>query len=136
MANQKTGMSLFQKILILASGGFFLVSTGSGLLGMFNNDQQTNQAQISQQNGKNQVLEQQAMGYEKVLEKEPKNQFALDGLIKTRVEMNDLDGLQAQMERLIKLYPDEPSFQEVMKAIEQDRKANSQPQPTPNKQNQ
>lgn len=135
MAEQTNKMTTFRRTLVIVSGGFFLVSMSSGLFSMFSKDGQTQQTQATEQTASaNQQLEQQALGYEKVLTKEPKNKFALDGLIKARLEMKDLNGLQTQMERLMKIHPNEPAFQEVMKAIEKDRKANEGKPETPSQQ--
>jgi hypothetical protein len=124
---EKTGMKPFQRFFVIVSGCAFAVSMGSGIISMFTKAGQTTQAEVAQEAivAQKTQLEQQAIGYEKVLEKEPNNKFALDNLIKIRLEMKDIEGLQTQMDRLIKLYPNEPAFQEVIKAIEEDRKANS-----------
>jgi hypothetical protein len=132
MAEPTNKMTTFRRTLVIVSGGFFLVSMSSGLFSMFSNDGQTqSQEATAQTTSANQQLEQQALGYEKVLTKEPQNKFALDGLIKARLDMNDIKGLQTQIERLMKIYPNEPAFQEVMKAIEKDLKANGVKPETP-----
>lgn len=123
---EKTGMKPVQRFFVIVSGFAFIISMGSGIISMFTKAGQTTQTEVAQEVvAQNTQLEQQAIGYEKVLEKEPKNKYALDNLIKLRLEMKDMEGLQTQMDRLIKLYPNEPAFQEVIKAMEEDRKVNS-----------
>ena len=47
----------------------------------------------------------QARGYEKVLAREPDNLTALSGLVRTRLDMQDLEGAIIPLEKLIELNP-------------------------------
>lgn len=51
-------------------------------------------------------LESQAKGYELVLEREPENQTALRGLVDTRIQMGDVQGVIAPLEKLAELNPE------------------------------
>ena len=51
-------------------------------------------------------LEAQARGYEMVLEREPENQTALEGLVDTRIQMGDIEGVVAPLQKLVDLNPD------------------------------
>lgn len=51
-------------------------------------------------------LESQAHGYTLVLEREPDNQTALKGLVETRIQLKDLQGVVDPLEKLAKLNPD------------------------------
>ena len=47
----------------------------------------------------------EARGYEVVLQQEPNNQIALQGLVNTRIQLGDLEGAIAPLEKLITLDP-------------------------------
>ncbi|MEM8603579.1 MAG: tetratricopeptide repeat protein, partial [Cyanobacteria bacterium P01_H01_bin.121] len=56
------------------------------------------------------LLENQAQGYELVLQREPDNETALRGLLETRLEMGDIPGAIAPLERLADLKPEQPEY--------------------------
>jgi tetratricopeptide (TPR) repeat protein len=55
-------------------------------------------------------LEAQARGYELVLEREPDNQTALQGLIDTRIQLGDIAGVVGPLEKLVELNPEVPDY--------------------------
>ncbi|MBD1914464.1 MULTISPECIES: tetratricopeptide repeat protein [Cyanophyceae] len=55
-------------------------------------------------------LEAQAKGYELVLEREPDNQTALQGLVDARIQLGDINGVVAPLEKLVDLNPNVPDY--------------------------
>lgn len=55
-------------------------------------------------------LEDQARGYELVLQREPDNQTALRALVDTRTQLGDIKGVVAPLEKLAKLNADQPQY--------------------------
>ncbi|MEL6930228.1 MAG: tetratricopeptide repeat protein [Cyanobacteria bacterium J06600_6] len=56
------------------------------------------------------MLAAEASGYQKVLEREPNNDTALNGLLKIRLQQKDLTGAIAPLETLAKLHPEQTEY--------------------------
>lgn len=68
-------------------------------------------------------LEATAKGYELVLQREPNNQTALEGLVQTRLKMNDTKGAIEPLEKLIKLHGDRKDYKILLEQIKQGEKS-------------
>lgn len=55
-------------------------------------------------------LEQQARGYELVLQREPNNQTALRGLVEVRIQQDNVEGTIEPLEQLAELNPNQPDY--------------------------
>ncbi len=117
---------IIQKVFILGSGFAFLGMMVIPLMPLFQSAPPT--AQSSSPTSKEQ-LENLAKGYEKVLEREPKNPSALQGLAETRLQMNDLPGAIPPMEMLVKLYPEQSQLAQLLTAIKQQVNADAKLSP-------
>ncbi|MGF1537318.1 MAG: tetratricopeptide repeat protein [Elainellaceae cyanobacterium] len=69
----------------------------------------------SQQND----LEAQARGYELVLEREPNNQTALQGLLQTQIQLGDLEAAIEPLQKLAELNPDQTEYQVLLAQAQQ-----------------
>lgn len=56
------------------------------------------------------MLEAEASGYQKVLEREPDNDTALNGLLKIRLQQKDISAAIAPLERLAQLHPEQTEY--------------------------
>lgn len=65
------------------------------------------------------MLASQEEGYQLVLQREPENRTALEGLANVRLEMNNKKGAIAPLETLVKLYPDRADYKKLLAETKQ-----------------
>ena len=70
----------------------------------------SNKETIAFTNAELAMLEAEASGYQKVLEREPNNETALNGLLEIRLQQKDLSGAIAPLEKLAKLHPQQTEY--------------------------
>jgi cytochrome c-type biogenesis protein CcmH/NrfG len=78
--------------------------------GLSSQHQQKPTAAVSQES----LLAAQERGYETVLQREPQNQTALEGLANVRLQMNNQVGAIEPLEKLVKLNPDRADYKELL----------------------
>jgi tetratricopeptide (TPR) repeat protein len=88
-----TGFSLFPIFNLVLDSGAAVATEPNSL-----STAQTNQ------------LQSQAQGYAKVLQREPENQVALKGLLDTRLQLGDIKGSLAPLEKIAALNPQTPDY--------------------------
>lgn len=109
-----------QRIFLIWSIVAFLASTGYGLFSLYSSSLQQPQGR-----GQNEAelvdkqLQEQEKGYELVLQREPENQVALKGLVDTRLEMKDVKGAIAPLEKLVKLNPEDKEYKVLLDRLKQ-----------------
>ncbi len=114
---------ILQKTFILASGLAFLGMMTLPMINIFTGGGNAPSSETEANQGPNPAEQEQllaiAQGYEKVLEREPENSTALQGLVSTRLELRDLPGMVPPLEKLVKLYPDNQQYQDLLAAVKQ-----------------
>ncbi|MDB9375258.1 tetratricopeptide repeat protein [Nodularia sphaerocarpa] len=62
-------------------------------------------------------LQEQARGYELVLQREPENQVALEKLSLLRIKLQDLPGAMEPLEKLTSLHPERQDYQVMLEKV-------------------
>lgn len=109
-----------QKLVILISVISFFGSTVMAAIPAI--QEIARQDNTPQTESRESTLKQQEQGYELVLQREPNNQVALDGLLKTQLELDDIPGAIETLEKLVKLNPEREDYKQQLKNLNQKEK--------------
>lgn len=109
----------FKRVFILVAVAAFFGSTGYGFLSSIRGALQSEQAETSEAASAEQQLQQQERGFELVVAREPENETALQGLVQTRLEMNDLEGAIGPLEKLVELNPEQAEYKVLLATLKQ-----------------
>lgn len=111
----------YVQVATLISAIFFLGSASASMFQLFSTAEQTNREKqsVAVEDTTNQQLQEQEEGYKFVLQREPNNQVALEGLVNIRLTINNYQGAIAPLETLVKLYPDRADYSKVLADVKQ-----------------
>lgn len=120
---------ILHRVIAIVGGGAFLGSTALAITSIFR-DALTQPVSSEATAPKiEDRLAAQERGYEKVLQREPQNQVALEGLVSVRLQRQDASGAIAPLEKLVELYPDRSDYKmllaQMKQRIEPNRESNS-----------
>ena len=124
-----------QRLLVILFGLAFIGSTVFFMLGsLFGSDRTSSSSPSSTPPQDAPSAEErlllQARGYQKVLDREPENLTALSGLVRIRLEMQDLEGAIIPLEKLIELNPQQEELTTLLETIKQELAQTKQSQQT------
>ncbi len=107
---------LFQRVFTLVSIVSFFGSTAYGAIGTISSalKQPKNDATTTSRESK---IQSQEKGYQLVLQREPENQVALEGLVTARLQMQDGRGAIAPLEKLVKLNPHRQEYKTALAQV-------------------
>ncbi|NJO42202.1 MAG: tetratricopeptide repeat protein [Cyanobacteria bacterium CRU_2_1] len=109
-----------QKVMLIVSILFFLATTGFSVANLFRtaiNSPEAIEQPVSEI--PEELLQQQATVYERILEREPTNQTALEGLVDVRLQLNNVTGAIVPLEKLVELYPDRRDYAMLLSQLKQ-----------------
>jgi cytochrome c-type biogenesis protein CcmH/NrfG len=109
--------SKLTKAFVLASGMAFLVSSVLGLSGLMGSSISKPAAKENAAQSQNAQLKAEEKGFLAVLQREPKNQTALRGLVEIRMRTGDAPGTKSALEQLVKLNPTNQQYKEFLAAL-------------------
>jgi cytochrome c-type biogenesis protein CcmH/NrfG len=116
MSRKKLIIRIFTAISAIA----FLGSSAFSVLRMLANPAQSTQVS-AQAEDFTQQLQAQARGYEMVLQREPENQIALQGLVEIRLQMKDFERTIEPLETLVRLNPKQEHYKTLLATMKQQR---------------
>lgn len=109
---------LLKRLFMLGCLGAFVGSLLAGLVPIYLGRSQSQQAAVETTEAgaadPQAELRQRERGYEIVLEREPNNPVALEGLAQTRMALGDAAGAIAPLAALVSAYPDRADYQEQL----------------------
>ncbi|NET77927.1 M48 family metallopeptidase [Okeania sp. SIO1F9] len=118
MESRQQRSKILKKIMSLVGVVSFGGTALFGIANMFKSAfQESPQVETAAVVSVEEQLQKRARGYESVLEREPENVTALEGLVKVRLEMGDKEGAIAPLEKLVNLYPEREDYKVVLEQV-------------------
>ncbi|MFB2771715.1 tetratricopeptide repeat protein [Pelatocladus sp. BLCC-F211] len=90
---------------------------GSGLFAIVPTIQEVIENPSTQPVSAESSLQQQEQGYKLVLQREPENRAALEGLVKIRLESQNFKGAVEPLEKLVKLNPERQDYKNLLEQL-------------------
>jgi hypothetical protein len=118
MESRQRSLKRKQKLVALIGAIGFGGSTLFALAPVFKNAfLQQNQPQTAEVESPEVRLKAQEKAYKIVLQREPDNLTALDGLVNVRLKLNDTKGAIEPLEKLVELSPDREDYKALLEQL-------------------
>jgi cytochrome c-type biogenesis protein CcmH/NrfG len=115
---KKNNNAIIKKVVGIGGGLALLALAILPIMGLFNSNSQTatnNDTPPGQQPPADpEKARQMAAGYEKVLQREPNNPTALQGLARAKLELQDYEGAREPLEKLYKRFPNDVQVMAIL----------------------
>jgi len=115
--SQKPIHRVFTLVSMAMFAGSLLFSTAQLFSSAF--EQQPTEDAATAAQLKESQLKAYEQGYEQVLQREPENQVALQGLVDTRLQMQDAKGAKEPLEKLVELNPEQQEYKVLLAQVKQ-----------------
>ncbi|MEA5518136.1 tetratricopeptide repeat protein [Limnoraphis robusta] len=120
MESRQRRLQRKQKLIAFIGVIGFGGSTLFTLVPMFKDAlQRQNQPEITEVNSAEVQLKAQEKGYQSVLQREPDNLTALEGLMNVRLQLNDPKGAIEPLEKLVQLSPEREDYKALLAQLKQ-----------------
>lgn len=109
-----------QRLLVIVFGLAFVGSTGAVIVGGLLNREGATASQSAYPEAPSPIeqLQSQAKGYAKVLEREPENPTALQGLLQISLQTGDLKAAMSPLKKLVAIYPERTDLANLLTELE------------------
>lgn len=122
-------MKKSQRFLSIVGALAFFSSTAFATTRLFQDSQHQNPSPETTEVNPQEQLMSYERGYLKVLEREPQNQVALEGLVRVRLQMNNLEGLVEPLETLMEINPEDQTYQTIYTQLQEQLNTGQSSQP-------
>ncbi len=110
---------IWHRVLAIVGGGAFLGSTALAITSIFR-DALTQPVSSEATAPKiEDRLAAQERGYEKVLQREPQNQVALEKLVSVRLQRKNARGAIGPLSKLVQLFPDRRNYKILLEELQE-----------------
>lgn len=116
---QKKSKTLSRIVTLVLGVGFAGSTIAIALSSVFSQNSPTASNSNSDTASLEEQIQLQIDGYEKVLEREPKNVTALEGLAQIYIQTGDPKQAIPTLEKLVKYYPEQPEYAGILDLIKQ-----------------
>lgn len=125
MSKKKKTKTLSRVVTLVLGLGFAGSTLAIALSSVFSQNNSSSVSQNIDEAAIDEQIQQQISGYEKVLEREPQNITALEGLAQIYLQTGDPKQAIPTLEKLVEYYPEQEQYAGILEIIEQQEASRS-----------